>query len=104
MTRNEILQRLQSLPGHIGFYYKDLVTGESFGFQEREMFEAASVIKFPVYAVIMKLAAEGKVDLSEIITCRDEDKVPPCGALYFFTGDVKVDIRTLCGLDRKSNV
>ena len=98
MTKDEILSRLGSLSGDIGFYYKNLVTGESFGYRERDMFQAASVIKLPIYAVIMKLWAEGKLELSEKIVCRDEDKLPPCGALYFFTGDVEVDINTLCGL------
>jgi beta-lactamase class A len=98
MTKNEILERLSSLPGDIGFYYKDLVSGESFGYREKDMFQAASVIKLPIYAVVMKLWAEGKLSLSEKILCRDENKLPPCGALYFFTGDVEVDINTLCGL------
>lgn len=98
MTKNEILERLASLPGDIGFYYKDLGSGESFGHRENDMFQAASVIKLPIYAVVMKLWAEGKLSLEEKIICRDEDKLPPCGALYFFTGDVEVDINTLCGL------
>lgn len=98
MTKDEILSRLASLPGDIGFFYKNLSTGESFGYRERDMFQAASVIKLPIYAVVMKLWAEGKLELSEKIVCRDEDKLPPCGALYFFTGDVEVDINTLCGL------
>ena len=98
MDKTGILQRIAALPGDVGFYFKDLVTGESFGHRENEMFEAASVIKFPMYAVIMKLAHEGKVDLSERIVCREQDKYPPCGALYFFTGEVETDIRTLCGL------
>lgn len=98
MTKSEIISRLSSLPGDIGFYYKDLSTGESFGYRENDMFQAASVIKLPIYAVVMKLWAEGKLDLSEKLLCREEDKLPPCGALYFFTGDVEVDINTLCGL------
>lgn len=98
MTKTEILERLASLPGDIGFYYKDLVSGESFGYRERDLFQAASVIKLPIYAVVMKLWAEGKLHLTDKILCRDEDKRPPCGALYFFTGDVEVDINTLCGL------
>ena len=98
MTKSEILSRLGSLPGDIGFYYKDLSTGESFGYRENDMFQAASVIKLPIYAVVMKLWAEGKLSLSEKLLCREEDKLPPCGALYFFTGDVEVDINTLCGL------
>ena len=98
MTRTEILERLSALPGDIGFYYKDLSSGESFGHRENDMFQAASVIKLPIYAVVMKLWAEGKLDLYEKLLCREEDKKPPCGALYFFTGDVEVDISTLCGL------
>lgn len=98
MTKAEILQRISDLPGDVGFYYKNLATGESYGYREQEMFEAASVIKLPIYAAIMKLAAEGKVSLSEIVVCKDEDKEPPCGALYFFTGEVHADIRTHCGL------
>jgi len=98
MTKSDILQRLSALPGNIGFYYKDLTSGESYGYNENDMFLAASVIKLPVYAVIMKLWAEGKLDLYEKLVCHDEDKLPPCGALYFFTGDVEVDIKTLCGL------
>ena len=98
MTKSEIISRLSSLPGDIGFYYKDLVSGESFGYRENDMFQAASVIKLPIYAVVMKLWAEGRLDLYEKLLCREEDKRPPCGALYFFTGDVDVDINTLCGL------
>ena len=98
MTKSEIISRLSSLPGDIGFYCKDLVSGESFGYRENDMFQAASVIKLPIYAVVMKLWAEGRLDLYEKLLCRDEDKLPPCGALYFFTGDVEVDINTLCGL------
>ena len=98
MTKDEILSRLASLPGDIGFFYKNLSTGESFGYRERDMFQSASVIKLPIYAVVMKLWAEGRLDLYEKLLCREEDKRPPCGALYFFTGDVEVDINTLCGL------
>ena len=98
MKSAEILDRLQKLPGDIGFTYKNLVTGESLAYHEEELFQAASVIKLPVYAIVMKLWAEGKLDLSEKLLCREEDKLPPCGALYFFTGEVEVDIRTLCGL------
>lgn len=98
MDKTTILNRLHQVPGDVGFFYKDLTTGETLGLREDDMFEAASVIKLPVYAVIMKLAYEGKVDLSETLICHKEDKLPPCGALYFFTDEPKVDIKTLCGL------
>ena len=94
----DVLKRLSQVPGAVGFYYKNLVSGETLDFQGEEMYEAASVIKFPIYAVIMKLASEGKVSLSEKLVCRHEDKLPPCGALWFFTDEPQVDIKTLCGL------
>lgn len=98
MDKTEILHRLEQVPGELGFWYKNLVTGDCFGINEERQFEAASVIKLPIYAVIMKLVYEGRADFDEQLLCRDEDKLPPCGALYFFTGDINVDIRTLCGL------
>ena len=97
MDKQTIAARLRDLPGDVGLYYKDLTAGEAWGFNEEALFEAASVIKLPVYAVVMKLWAEGKLDLGEKLLCRQEDKLPPCGALYFFTGEVEADIRTLCG-------
>ena len=81
MDKKEIIFRLEQLPGRVGFFYKNLQTGESFGLHQQEEFLAASVIKLPVYAVIMKLAAEGQIDLSEKLICREEDKLPPYGAL-----------------------
>ena len=98
MNKTGIISKLSALPGHIGFYFEDLLSGESFGLNDKDEFLAASVIKLPIYAVVMKLWSEGRLDLYEKLSCTDADKVPPCGALYFFTGDFQVDINTLCGL------
>lgn len=98
MTKTEILARLAALKGDIGFYCKDLGSGESFGYREQDMFQAASVIKLPIYAVVMKLWAESRLALDEKLLCRAEDKCPPCGALCFFPGDIEVEIDTLCSL------
>ena len=98
MRYEEIPGRLAELPGEIGFYYKNLRTGESLGHRENDLFESASVIKLPMYAVLMKLREEGRIDFSEKLLCREVDKFPSCGALQYFTGEVAVDIRTLCGL------
>ena len=98
MDQERILNRLRVVPGRVGFYYKNLVTGETFGLNENELFESASVIKLPMYAVIMKLYHEGKLDLTDKLTCRDREKKPSCGALQFFPGDFEVEIGTLCAL------
>ena len=93
-----ILNKLGSLSGHIGFYYKNLITGEELCLNDNSQCLAASVIKLPIYMAIMKLCAEGELDMSERLVCHDEDKLPPCGALYFFTNEPEVDVQTLCGL------
>ena len=98
MDRNNIEARLASLPGHVGVYYKNLVTGETFSWHGSELFDAASVIKLPIYAVVMKLCAEGRLSLDQKLLCRDEDKLPPSGALCFFSGELELDIRTLAAL------
>ena len=55
----DILSRLQKLPGKIGFYYKNLVTGEVITYQEEEAFMAASVIKLYVMAEAVRQCKEG---------------------------------------------
>lgn len=98
MTEEVVLDRLRALPGEIGFYWKNLCTGEQFGFHQDALLQAASVIKLPVCAVILKLAEEGRADLQERLVCREEDKLPSCGALQHFPGDFEIDIETLLRL------
>ena len=93
-----IRREMESIPGHLGFYYLNLVTGFEYGVREDEPFGAASVIKLPVFLYILQKAALGEMSLDEKLTVTAEDKVPICGALTLFTGDVEADVRTLCRL------
>ena len=93
-----IRAEMETLPGHLGFYYKNLVTGLEFGVRAEEAFLAASVIKLPLYLHILQRAAVGEIDLNEKLTVEDSDKMPSCGALTLFTGAVEADIQTLCRL------
>ncbi|MBO7251116.1 MAG: serine hydrolase [Oscillospiraceae bacterium] len=95
---NRIAQELASIPGHLGFYYKNLVTGYEFGIREDEAYLAASVIKLPLFLHILQQNAEGLLDMNTLLTITQEDKMPSCGGLTLFTGDVTADIRTLCRL------
>ena len=94
IIRNE----MDSIPGHTGFYYLNLVNGDEFGVREDEVFGAASVIKLPLYMHIMAESAAGRMSLDDKLTITEADKVPICGALTLFTGDVVADVRTLCKL------
>ena len=93
-----IAREMDTIPGHLGFYYKNLTTGYEFGIREEEAYLAASVIKLPLYLHILQQCADGKLDMEEVLTVTREDKMPSCGALTLFTGDVEVNIRTLCRL------
>lgn len=96
--RDSILNKLAAQKGHVGFYFKNLVTGEELGYHEDESFFAASVIKLPIFMCISKWDAEGTASMDEELKIRQEDKVPICGALTLFTGEPVADVRTLCNL------
>lgn len=93
-----IAAEMETIPGHLGFYYKNLVTGVEFGIREEEAYLAASVIKLPLYLHILQQCAAGNMDMEQVLTVTREDKMPSCGALTLFTGDVSVNLRTLCRL------
>ena len=95
---NSIRHEMESIPGHTGFYYYNLVTGEEYGVREDETFGAASVIKLPLFMHVLAECAAGRMAMDEQLTITEADKVPICGALTLFTGNVTADIRTLCRL------
>lgn len=93
-----IREEMETLPGHLGFYYKNLVTGVEFGIREDEIYGAASIIKFPLFLHILAECDKGDMSLDDRLVTEESDKVPSCGALNMFTGAVETDIRTLCRL------
>lgn len=98
MEQSAVLRRLGRVPGDVGFYCRNLVTGAELNVRADEPFLAASVIKLPVYAAVEKMAAEGRASLSETLVCRQADKLPGCGALSLFAGEPEADVATLCRL------
>lgn len=95
---DSIRQRMEDIPGNIGFYYINLMTGTEYGVHEDEVFGAASVIKLPLYMHILAECAAGRMSMTEKLTVAKADKVPICGALTLFSDDIQVDVRTLCKL------
>ena len=93
-----IREQMSRIDGHLGFYYKNLITGEEYGVGEDESYLAASVIKFPLFLHVLLECEAGRMSLDDLLLTTDEDKVPSCGALNLFTGSVSTDIRTLCRL------
>lgn len=95
MLKNRLKELLDNVPGKVGFYYKDLVTGETIAFHENDSFIAASVIKIPVIIEILKQIEEGKLKESELVEVKKEYKVPSCGALTYMHDGLKVTIKDL---------
>lgn len=95
-TLEAIAGELEGLPGHLGFYYKNLVTGFEYGVRETEAYLAASVIKLPLFLHVLERCAAGNMSLDDRLTVTEEAKMPSCGGLTLFTGPVETDIRTLC--------
>lgn len=79
MSEQKILvgieRELEALPGHVGFYYKSLVTGKEYGVREEEIYSAASVIKFPLFLHILAECEQGRMSLDDEIVTEEEDKV-----------------------------
>ena len=94
----KIRAEMDTIRGHTGLYYKNLVTGFEWGVRADEQYLAASVIKLPLLLHVLSRAARGEISLSDRVTVTEGDKLPSCGALSLFTGGVDVDIHTLCRL------
>ena len=59
LVLEHIAEEMEKIPGHTGFYYKNLVSGLEFGVREGEAFGAASVIKLPLFMHVLAEAVAG---------------------------------------------
>ena len=57
-----IAREMETLPGHLGFYYKNLETGYEYSVRAEEAYLAASVIKLPLFLYVLEQSAVGKID------------------------------------------
>ena len=97
--KERILNQLDSMDGKVGFYFKNLVTGETFGYNEKEQFLPASIVKVPLLAAMLLMREKGETQFSEKITITKDQMLPGCGVIQHMTGDengsVTLDITTL---------
>ena len=98
--REHILDQLSGMNGQVGFYYKNLISGETLAYHENEQFRAASVVKLPLLVGMMLLREQGKTRFDELIAVHPDQMHPDTsGVLPFMTGgkngDVTLDINTL---------
>jgi len=78
----ELERILVGRQGVYGVYSLNLETKEAVSVREKESFSAASLIKLPIVYTLYQQAQEGKINLEEKYTLREEDKVGGAGSLY----------------------
>jgi len=93
-----ILAPFRPLGGKVGFYFKDLETGETFAENGETPLLAASVIKLPVMAEAFRQMEAGLVGRDERYAIRSENKLPGCGALNFLHEGIEVTFLDLVKL------
>src|SRR5215510_10886977 len=67
--------------GDVAVAVKHLKTGESFAHNADEPMPTASLIKLPIMVEAYRQASEGKINLSDTVTFKEEDKTPGSGIL-----------------------
>ncbi len=78
---DEFNRLTQDASGVYGLYVVNLNTNENYGVNEDEVFQAASLIKLPVMAAMYAEDEKGNIDLDDIYSLRDEDRVGGSGSL-----------------------
>ena len=95
MLKQSILDRLAAQPGKIGFYYKNLATGEELMYQEQMPMMAASVIKLFIMAEAYRQIQAGTLSKDQLVTIHKADCVPSCGALTYMHEGLQVTVEDL---------
>lgn len=93
-----IKENIKSLKGDIGFYYKDLASGYSYGVNEEKPFIAASIIKIPVLVEAYRQFEQKILSMDKLIKIKSKDRVPSCGAVAYIHEGALLTIRDLCTL------
>lgn len=93
-----LTEKLAAMPGKVGFYYKNLITGETIEFNSHKPVRAASVIKLFVMAEAFRQIEEGLLNPNDIFTVNKAECVPSCGALVYMHDGLKVTVRDLITL------
>lgn len=86
---------VNSFPGTISLYARNLDTGESFDIRPDERVRTASTIKLAIMRAVFNAVAEGKAKWDEQIVMHGRDKVSGSGVIRELADDTKLTIRDL---------
>lgn len=77
----KVSEEVSSLSGVYALNVVDLKSGDSYGLNQFETMEAASLIKLPLMALLLKQADDGKINLDSTYVLKASDKTPGSGSL-----------------------
>lgn len=80
----EIKRYLQTRLGSYGFYFEDLKSGYSFGYNENVPMTAAGCMKLPIAVALIKEEELGNVSFLDKIKIEENDKVYGTGIIHEF--------------------
>jgi beta-lactamase class A len=89
---------LESFGGVLGFYAKNLTTGEEVGHRADEVMPTASVIKVGIMAELYRQAEAGSVDLEQRIRMEASDWFGGTGVLKEMMPGIEPTVTDLCRL------
>jgi beta-lactamase class A len=89
-------EALADFPGELGFYAKNLATGEEVGHRADAVMPTASVIKVGIMAELYRQAEQGEVDLDRRLTLTKEDHYGGTGVLKEFAPGLQPTLTDLC--------
>lgn len=85
---------IDAYQGDVAIVIRHLDTGEQFAWRETAVQPTASLIKLPVMVTAYRKADAGQLDLTRMVTLKDEDKVPGSGILtVHFSSGLTLSVR-----------
>ncbi len=93
----------QNLQGTYGLYVYNLKSQTQYGLHDQEVFPAASLIKLPLLIALYQTAEKSQLNLDELYTLRDADKVEGAGSLQYSKAGTQISFRNLAKLMAKSS-
>ena len=84
MFVKEVEKYLKSRTGKYGFFFEDLYSGYSYGYNENVKLISAGCMKLPIAVALMKCEEEGNIDYLQKIRVNSSDKVYGTGIIHEF--------------------
>jgi beta-lactamase class A len=101
--KNAFHEITESQSGIYGLYVSELNSGYSFGVNDTETFQAASLIKLPVLAALYSEAEKGSIDLDQEYRLKNSDKRSGAGSLSYKQEGYVITFRQMAELMGKQS-